>query len=164
MMVESSMHWGEEDPTLSSEDVDPNDLPGGGFDRPFMVAPCPSVRIPNLLAWFDFDNYCFLQGVQDSRGPRDLEGVRRAIVDLRDDVGSAHRTLFGMQNVMDNRRVDQVRETDLVEQMSVRLLSLEEKFEKFILDDWAPFHDVILQSLTTVAFAGQACLRSHAAY
>jgi hypothetical protein len=34
----------------------------------------------------------------------------------------------------------------------------------FILDEWAPFQSTILQALTSVAFAGQACLRSHAAY
>jgi hypothetical protein len=31
-----------------------------------------------------------IQDTQDSCGPRDPESVHRAIVDLRDDVGSAH--------------------------------------------------------------------------
>ena len=43
-------------------------------------------------------------------------------------------------------------------------LDLLEKFKRFIVDDWAPFQSIILQALTTVAFAGQACLQSHASY
>ena len=46
----------------------------------------------------------------------------------------------------------------------VRLDLLEERFERFIVDDWAPFQSIILQALSTVTFVGQACLRSHASY
>jgi hypothetical protein len=31
-----------------------------------------------------------IQDTQDSRGPRDPESVRQAIVDLQDNMGSAH--------------------------------------------------------------------------
>ena len=48
--------------------------------------------------------------------------------------------------------------------MSVCLDLLEERFKRFILDNWAPFWSIILQALSTVAFAGQACLRSHTSY
>jgi hypothetical protein len=85
-------------------------------------------------------------------------------VDLRDDMGSAHQNLFCMQNVMDDCRVEQVKMEDMMKEMSVRLQQLEKHFEMFILDEWAFFQPTILQSLSTVAFAGQACLRLHAAY
>jgi hypothetical protein len=51
-----------------------------------------------------------------------------------------------------------------MKEMSVCLSQLEKRFEMFILDEWATFQPVILQSLSTVAFAGRACLRLHAAY
>ena len=191
------MRWGEEAPIQSlgllhvhfegdcalSEEVDPNDLPGGDQVRPFIVAPHPGVpgvpiapnalyfqngelvRILGRLVWFESDgSHMIIQDTQDSCGPRDPESVRRAIVDLRDDVGSAHQNLFCMQNIMDDRRVEQVKMEDRMKEMSVRLHQLEKRFETFIFDEWAPFQPIILHSLTTVAFAGQACLRSHAAY
>jgi hypothetical protein len=130
MMGSSSMHWGEEAPVQSlgplhvhfegdhapSEEVDPNDLPGGDESCwLFVVAPCPGVpvapdalyfrdgelvRILGRLIWFKSDgNHMIIQDTQDSRGPRDPESVCRAIVDIRDDMGSAH------QNVMDDHRV-----------------------------------------------------------
>jgi hypothetical protein len=160
--------------------VDPNDLPGGDQVRPFIVAPRPGVpiapdafyfrngelaRILGRLVWFESDGkHMIIQDTQDSRGPRDPESVHRAVVDLCDDMGSAHQNLFCMQNVMDDRRVEQVKMEDMVKDMSVRLHQLEKCFEMFILDEWATFQPIILQSLSTVAFAGQACLQSHAAY
>jgi hypothetical protein len=69
-----------------------------------------------------------------------------------------------MQNVMDDHWVEQVKLEATVQEMSVRLHQLEKWFEMFILDKWAPFQPIILHSLTTVTYAGQACLRSHAAY
>ena len=69
-----------------------------------------------------------------------------------------------MQNVMDDRWVEQNRDQELMQEMLVRLQSLEIRFKAFILDEWAPFQSTILQALTSVTFAGQACLRSHAAY
>jgi hypothetical protein len=105
-----------------------------------------------------------IQDTQDSHGPRDPESVCWAIVDLRDDMGSAHQNLFCMQNVMDDCWVEQVKLEATVKEMSVCLYQLEKWFEMFILDEWAPFQPIILQSLATVAHAGQACLRSHAAY
>ena len=77
---------------------------------------------------------------------------------LTDDLGSVHHTLYGMQNVMDDCQVEQVHGEDFMRAMSVRLDLLEEKFERFIMDDWAPFQSIILQALSTVTFAGQACL------
>ena len=76
---------------------------------------------------------------RDSRGPRDPESVHRAIVDMRDDLGSVQHTLYGMQNVMDDCQVEQVHGEDLMRSMSVCLDLLEEKFERFISNDWAPF-------------------------
>jgi hypothetical protein len=123
------------------------------------------VRILGRLVWFESNgDHIIIQDPHDSCGPRDLEGMRRAVVDLRDDMGSAHQTLFCMQNIMDDRRVEQVAEMNAVRDMSVHPPPSERHFEMFILDDWAPFHSIVLQSLTTVAFAGQACLQSHAAY
>jgi hypothetical protein len=194
MMHNSSMRWGEEAPVQTlgslhvhfegdrapSEEVDPNDLPGGDQVHPFVVAPRPGVpvapdalyfrdgelvRILGRLVWFESNGgHMIIQDTQDSRGPGDPESVHQAIVDLRDDMGSAHQNLFCMQNVMDDRRVEQVKMEDMVNEMSVRLQQLEKCFEKFILDKWALFRPTILQSLSTVAFAGQACLQSHAAY
>jgi hypothetical protein len=190
----SSMSWGEEAPVQSlgplhvhfegdhapSEEVDPNDFPGGNEDRwPFVVAPCPGVPIApdalyfrdgelvhtlGRLIWFESNGgHMIIQDTQDSHGPRDPESVHWAIVDLRDDVGSAHQNLFCMQNVMDGHR-EQVKEREIVQEMSVCLQSLEHRFKMFILDEWAPFQSTIIQSLTTVSFVGQACLRLHAAY
>jgi hypothetical protein len=123
------------------------------------------VRILGRLIWFESDgNHMIIQDPHDSRGPQDSEGVCHAIVDLCDDMGSAHRTLFGMQNVLDDCQVEQVKMEDMVKEMSVRLHQLEKCFEMFILDEWAPFQPITLHSLTTVAFAGQACLQSHTAY
>jgi hypothetical protein len=65
---------------------------------------------------------------------------------------------------MDTRRVEQNNDQAMMREMSVRLHSLEMHFKSFILDEWAPFQTTILQALTSVAFAGQACLRLHAAY
>jgi hypothetical protein len=48
--------------------------------------------------------------------------------------------------------------------MSVCLHQLEKRFEMFILDEWASFQPLILQSLSTVTLAGQACLQSHTSY
>ena len=131
-----------------------------------MVALQPGVPVvPSLgdlvctlvcLIWLEPDRLPG-QDTRDSCGPRDPESVCRAIVDMRDDLGSVHHTLYGMQNVMDDRRVEQVHGEDLMHSMSVRL-DLLEKFERFISNDWAPFQSIILQALTTVAFAGQACL------
>ena len=146
---------------LPSE-VDPNDLPGGDSSNwPFVVAPCPSVpvapdalyfrdrelvHILGRLVWFESDgNHIIIQDPHDSRSPRDLEGMHWAVVDLRDDMGSAHQTLFCMQNIMDDCRVEQVQETNTVKDMSVRLSNLECCFEMFILDEWAPFHSIILE-------------------
>ena len=153
---------------LPSEEVDPNNLPGGDSNRwPFVVAPCPEVVfVPSVgdlvrtlvcLIWLEPDR-AVGQETRDSCGPRDPESVRRAIVDMRDDLGSVHHTLYGMQNVMDDCRVEQVHGEDLMRATSVRLDLLEEKFERFITDDWAPFQSIILQALSTVAFAGQACV------
>jgi hypothetical protein len=123
------------------------------------------VRILGRLVWFKSNgNHMIIQDTQDSRGPRDPESVRRAIVDLRDNMGSVHQNLFCMQNVMDDCRVEQVKVETMVKEMSVSLHQLEKRFEMFILDEWAPFQPVILQGLSTVTPAGQACLRSHAAY
>jgi hypothetical protein len=189
-----SMRWGEEAPVQTlgplhvhfegdhapSEEVDPNDLPGGDRIRPFVVAPRPRVpvapdalyfrsgelvRILGRLVWFESNgNHMIIQDTQDSRGPRDPESVRRAIVDLRDDMGSAHQNLFCMQNVMDDCRVEQVKMEEMVQDMSVCLHQLEKRFKMYILDEWASFQPIVLQSLTTIALAGQACLRSHASY
>ena len=159
---------------LPSEEVDPNDLPGGDSDRwPFVVAPRPEVMfIPSVgdlvrtlvcLIWLEPDRVAG-QDTRDFRGPRDPESVRRAIMDMRDDLGSVHHTLYGMQNVMDDCQVEQVHGEDLMRATLVRLDLLEEKFERFIVDDWASFQSIILQALSTVAFAGQACLRSHPSY
>jgi hypothetical protein len=194
MMNESSMPWGEEAPVQAygplhvhfegdrapSEDVDPNDLPGGDQVRPFVVAPRPGVPIApdalyfrggelvcilGRLVWFKSNGYhLIIQDTWDSHGPRDPESVRRAIVDLCDDMGSAHQNLFCMQNIMDDCRVEQVKMEETVQDMSVRLHQLEKRFEMFILDEWASFQPVILQGLSTVTLAGQACLRSHASY
>ena len=153
---------------LPSEDIDPNDLPEGDSTCwPFVVAPRPGVPVvPSLgdlvctlvcLIWLEPDRVAG-QDTQDSRGPRDPESLRRAIVDLRDDLGSVHHTLYGMQNMMDDRWVEQVHGEDFMHATSVRLDLLEEKFERFISNDWAPFQSIILQALTTVTFAGQACL------
>ena len=161
-------------PRFLSEEVDPNDLPRGDSDhRPFVVAPHPGVHVvPSLgdlvctlvcLIWLEPDRVTD-QDTWDSRGPRDPESVHRAIVDMRDDLGSVHHTLYGMQNVMDDHQVEQVHGEDLMHAMSVCLDLLEEKFERFIIDDWAPFQSIILQALSTVAFAGQACLQSHVSY
>jgi hypothetical protein len=194
MMGESSMRWGEEAPVQSlgplhvhfegdrapSEEVDPNDLPGGDQVRPFVVSPCPGipiapdalyfrdgelVHILGRLVWFESNgNHMIIQDTQDSHGPRDPESICRAIVDLRDDMGSAHQNLFCMQNVMDDHRVEQVKMEEMVQDMSVRLHQLEKHYEMFILDKWASFQSIILQSLSTIALAGQACLRSHTSY
>ena len=105
----------EEPLRLPSEEVDPNDLPEGDSSRwPFVVAPRPEVAfVPSVgdlvctlvcLIWLESDRLPG-QDTQDSRGPRDPESVRRAIVDMRDDLGSVHHTLYGMQNVMDDHRV-----------------------------------------------------------
>ena len=115
------------------------------------------------LIWLEPDRVAG-QDTRDSHSPRDFESVHRAIVDMRDDVGSVHHTLYGMQNVMDNHRVEQVHGEDFMCAMSVCLDLLEEKFERFITDDWAPFQSIILQALSTVAFVGQTCLQSHASY
>jgi hypothetical protein len=144
MMGRPSMRWGEEAPIQSvgplqvhldgdrapSKEVDPNDLPRGDQVRPFVVAPHPGVpvapdalyfrdgelvRILGRLVWFESDGgHMIIQDTQDSCGPRDPESVRRAIVDLRDDMGSAHQNLFCMQNVMDDRRVEQVKMEEMV--------------------------------------------------
>ena len=53
-------------------------------------------------------------------------------------------TLYGMQNVMDDCRIEQVYGEDLMWSMSVCLDLLEERFKRFILDDWAPFQSIIL--------------------
>jgi hypothetical protein len=158
-----------------SEDVYPNNLPGGDSGNwPFVVAPCPVVPVApdalyfrdgelvcilGQLVWFETDGgHMIIQDAQDSHGPRDPESVRQAIVDLRDEVGSAHWTLFGMQNVMDDHQVEQNQDQALMREMSVQLHSLEMCFESFILDKWAPFQSTILQALTSVAFAWQAGL------
>jgi hypothetical protein len=79
-----------------SEDVDPNDLPGGDEDCwPFVVAPCPGVPVaPDMLYFRNGEMVCILgrliwlelgsngghmilQDPHDSHGPRDPEGVRR---------------------------------------------------------------------------------------
>ena len=137
-----------------------------------MVTPQPGVPVvPSLgdlvrtlicLIWLEPDRVAG-QDTWDSRGPRDPESVGRAIVDMRDDLGSVHHTLYGMQNVMDDCWVEQVHGEDFMRAMSVHL-DLLEKFERFITDDWAPFQSIILQALSTVAFAGQAYLRSHTSY
>ena len=188
MMHNSSMRWGEEVPVQSmgplhvhsegdcapSEEVDPNDLPGGDQVHPFVVAPHPGILIaPNALyfrsgelvcilgrlVWFESGgSHMIIQDPHDSRGPHDSEGVCRAIMDLCDDMSSAHQNLFCMQNVMDDCRVEQVKLETMVKEMSVCLHQLEKQFKMFILDKWAPFQPIILQSLTTVTFAGQACL------
>jgi hypothetical protein len=164
-----------------SKDVDPNDLPGGDEDCwPFVVAPCQGVpvapdalyfrdgelvRILGRLIQFKSDgNHMIIQDTQDSHGPQDPEAVCWAIVNLRDDMGSAHCTLFGLQNVMDDCQVEQVKMENVVKEMSVCLQQLEKCFEMFILAEWAFFQLTILQSLSTVTFAGQACLQSHMAY
>ena len=157
-----------------SEEVDPNDLPEGDSTCwPFVVAPQPGVPVvPTLqdlvctlvcLIWLEPDRFPG-QDTQDSCGPRDPKSVCRAIVDMRDNLGSVHRTLYDMQNVMDDCQVEQVHGEDFMSAMSVCLDLMEEKFERFIVDDWAPFQFIILQALSTVTFAGQACLRSHASY
>ena len=159
---------------LPSEEVDPNDLPGGDSNRwLFVVAPRPEVMfVPSVgdlvrtlvcLIWLEPDRVAG-QGTRDSHGPWDPKSVHRAIMDMRDDLGSVHHTLYGMQNVMDDCRVEQVHGEDLMRATSVRLDLLEEKFERFIVDDWALFQSIILQALSTVTFVGQACLRSHASY
>ena len=139
---------------IPSEEVDPNDLPGGDSSNwPFIVAPYPSIPVvPNTLyfrdgelicilgrlVWFESNgNHIIIQDPHDSRGPRDLEGMHRAVVNLRDDRGSAHQMLFCMQNVMEDRRVEQVEESNTVKDMSACLSSLECQFEMFILDEWA---------------------------
>ena len=97
---------------LPSEEVDPNDLPEGDSTRwPFVVTPQPGVPVvPSLgdlvhtlvcLIWLEPDRFPG-QDTWDLCGPRDPELVRRAIVDMRDDLGSVHHTLYGMQNVMDD--------------------------------------------------------------
>jgi hypothetical protein len=152
----SSWSFGEEVPVQSlgslkvhfkgdrppSEEVDPNDLPGGDSQNwPFVVAPHPGVpvapdalyfrdgelvHILGRLIWFESNGaHMIIQDTQDSRGPRDPESVHWAIVDLRDDMGSAHQTLFCMQNVMDDRQVEQVKGEELMQEMSVHLQSLE---------------------------------------
>jgi hypothetical protein len=63
-----------------------------------------------------------------------------------------------MQNIMDDHQMEQVKMEDAMKEMSVRLQQLEQCFEMFILDEWTSFQPTILQSLSTVAFAGQACL------
>ena len=90
-----------------SEEVDPNDLPGGDSSNwPFIVAPHPAVPVApdalyfrdgelvcifGQLVWFEIDGgHMIIQDTQDSHGPRDPESICRAIVDLRDDVGFAH--------------------------------------------------------------------------
>ena len=102
-----------------------------------MVAPHPGVPVvPSLgdlvrtlvcLIWLEPDGLPG-QDTRDSRGPRDPESVHRAIVDMRDDLGSVHHTLFGMQNVMDDHQVEQVHGEDFMQATSVHLDSLEEKF------------------------------------
>ena len=47
-----------------------------------------------------------IQDPCDSCGPHDPKSMCQAIVDLRDDMGSTHHTLFGMQNMMDDHRVE----------------------------------------------------------
>ena len=164
-------------PRAVLEEIDPNDLPGGDLERwPFIVAPQPGVpivpvafhggelvRVLACLIWLESDGEC-IQDTWDSCGPCDPESVHRAIVDMRDNLGSVHHTLYGMQNVMDDRRVEQVQGEGLMHAMSVHLNLLEKRFEGFILDEWAPFQSIILQALTTVAFAGQACLQLYASY
>jgi hypothetical protein len=164
-----------------SEDVDPNDLPGGDSSNwPFVVAPCPGVPVvPDALyfrngelvcilgrlIWFESDgSHMIIKDPHNSHGPRDPDLMRWAIVHLRNDMGSTHHTMFGMQNILDDHRIEQVKEQEVVKVMSVHLQSLECHFEMFILDEWAPFQSTILQALTSVDFAGQACLRSHATY
>ena len=123
------------------------------------------VHILGHLVWFETNRgHMIIQDTQDSHGPRDPESVRQAIVDLRDNMGSAHCSLFGMQNMMDGHQVEQVKMEDMMKEMSVCLQQLEKCFEMSIPDEWAFFQLTILQSLSTVAFAGQACLQSHAAY
>jgi hypothetical protein len=121
-----------------SEEVDPINLPGGKSQNwPFVVAPQPGVPITpdalyfrdgelvcilGRLIWFESDgSRMIIQDPYDSCGPRDPGSMRWAIVDLRDDMGSAHHTLFGMQNVMDDHRVEQVKEQEVVKEMSVCL-------------------------------------------
>jgi hypothetical protein len=158
-----------------SEEVDPNNLPGGDSKNwPFIAVPRSGVpvapdalyfrdgelvRILGWLIWFESDgNHMIIQDSYDSQGPRDSESVCWEIVDLRDDMGSVHQTLFCMQNIMDDCWVEQVKEQEMMKEMSACLQSLEKHFEVFILDEWAPFQSTILQSLTTVTFAEQACL------
>ena len=68
-------------PHFSSEEIDPNDLPGGDSNRwPFVVAPQPGVPVvPSLgdlvrtlvcLIWLEPDRVTG-QDTQDSCGPRD---------------------------------------------------------------------------------------------
>jgi hypothetical protein len=117
------------------------------------------VRILGRLVWFESNSgHIIIQEHPGSHGPRDLESVRWAIIDLRDEVGSVHKTLYGMQNVADDRWVEQVVMKTKLRELSVNLSSLEDHFEKFVLDEWVPFQAYILQALSTVAFAGQACL------
>ena len=106
----------EESHRLPSEEIDPNDLPEGDSTCwPFVVTTHPGVPVvPSLgdlvhtlvcLIWLEPDRSP-VQDTRDSRGPRDPESVRRAIVDMRDNLGSVHHTLYGMQNVIDDRRVE----------------------------------------------------------
>ena len=161
-------------PCFPSEEVDPSNLPEGDSTCwPFIVTPQPGVPvIPSLgdlvrtlvcLIWLEPDRFPG-QDTQDSHSPRDPELVRRAIVDMRDDLGSVHHTLYDMQNVMDDHWVEQVHGEDFMCATSVCLDLLEEKFKRFITDDWAPFQSIILQALSTVTFAGQACLQLHTSY
>jgi hypothetical protein len=86
------------------------------------------VCILGRLIWLELGSnggHMILQDPHDSHGPRDPESVHWAIVDLRDDMGSAHQTLFCMQNVMDDRQVEQVKGEELMQEMSVHLQSLE---------------------------------------
>ena len=76
-----------------SEEVDPNDLPGGDSDHwPFIVTPQPGVpvipgalyfgdgelvHILGRLVWFESDDsHMIIQDSRDSHGPHDPESVR----------------------------------------------------------------------------------------
>ena len=121
-------------PTITIEgqgDWHGNDLPGESSDNwPFVAIPCPGVPatpdalyfrdgelvcIWGQLVWFESDGgHMIIQDPHDSHGPCNPESIHQAIVDLRDDMGSAHHTLFGMQNVMDDCQVEQVKEQEMM--------------------------------------------------
>ena len=69
-----------------------------------------------------------------SLGPHDQEEIRNSVVNLQDNMGTLWYTLSGMRQEIDCSANGQAMGVQF-DNVLVRLSSLEERFEKFILED-----------------------------